>query len=65
MPTDRQIAESLQQLRHLLGTEERESNFAAPSFLKEVPSFISNETMPREGREVYAELGGGSGRNRG
>ena len=57
MTEARPLAEKIEQLRHLMGTSERDENFPEPSLLKEIPLFTSNETMPREGDEIRAKLG--------
>jgi hypothetical protein len=59
MVDNRELADMIQKVRHLLGNEDINGDFTFPSQLREVPSITSNKTQGRL-EDDYAELGTGS-----
>lgn len=57
MKLDSELARMVDQMKHLLGPDHREDDFVMPSLLKEVPSFTSTESVPRQEVITRAELG--------
>lgn len=57
MKHDSELAKMVDQMRHLLGPDARNDDFVMPSLLKEVPSFTSTESVPRQEVTTRAELG--------
>jgi len=57
MKHDSELAKMVDQMKHLLGPDTRNDDFVMPSLLKEVRSFTSTESVPRQEVVSRAELG--------
>ena len=56
MAKEKQIDIMVTQLQHLMGSQDNETNFTMPSFLKDVPSYTTTTTAPDEKGEELATL---------
>lgn len=52
------MTKKVQELQHLMGDQDLDFRFTSPSFLREVPSFTSTESVPLKGETDSAKLWG-------